>query len=203
MAVQTAKQVKQKQVIEKSLAIPSNFTRYGLRITPRVDLSELEVATMLRRYSFYSTDQFFHEWANPYGKGVAHRYEPMHSGKAVMDHATGLMWQKSGSKQDVSFTSAQKYISRLNRGFLGWRRFAGYDDWRLPTLEEAMSLMETKATLGMHIASVFDLQQRYIFTADEHYVDGRVWQVFYNMGFCALKSCRSYMKVRAVRSAKG
>ncbi len=201
MPAQTAKQVERKKVIEKSLAIPSNVTRYGLRTTPRVDLTEIEVMTMLRRYGFYCTDQFFHEWANPFGKGVAHRYEPLHGGKVIMDHATGLMWQQSGSKQDISFSGAQKYISRLNRGFFGWRKFAGYDDWRLPTLEEAMSLMEAKAMLGMHISSVFDFQQRYIFTADEHYVDGRIWQVFYNMGFCALKSCRSFMKVRAVRTA--
>ena len=201
MGVQSAKQVEQKVVVEQSLAMPSSFVRYGLRNMPRVDLSETDVSIMLRRYSFYSTDQFFHEWANPYGKGVAHRYEPMHDGKVIMDHATGLMWQKSGTKQDISYRKAHEYISRLNRGFWGWRKFAGYSDWRLPTLEEAMSLMEVKATQGMHISPVFDLEQRYIFTSDEYYVDGRIWLVFYNVGFCALKSSHSFMKVRAVRSA--
>jgi len=57
--------------------------------------------------------------------------------KLVIDHATGLMWQQGGSDGFMTFAAAQEYVQKLNR-----EKFAGYSDWRLPTLAEAMSLME-------------------------------------------------------------
>ncbi|MBD3305678.1 TIR domain-containing protein, partial [candidate division KSB3 bacterium] len=49
-------------------------------------------------------------------------------GDVVLDHATGLMWQKSGSTTYMSYGKAQKYVKELNH-----KQFAGYSDWRLPT----------------------------------------------------------------------
>ncbi|MCP4289089.1 MAG: DUF1566 domain-containing protein, partial [Gammaproteobacteria bacterium] len=58
-------------------------------------------------------------------------------GEVVVDHATGLMWQQSGSDDELTYEDAQKYIEKLNQ-----ERFAGYDDWRLPTVPELLSLLE-------------------------------------------------------------
>ena len=49
----------------------------------------------------------------------------------VSDLATGLMWQRSGSDDGIHHKNRQAYIKKLNQ-----EKFAGYDDWRLPTTEE-------------------------------------------------------------------
>jgi hypothetical protein len=56
----------------------------------------------------------------------------------MVDRATGLMWQQAGSAEEMSFAEAGMYVAQLNAG----NGFAGYRGWRLPTLEEAMSLIE-------------------------------------------------------------
>ena len=82
--------------------------------------------------------------------------------KVVLDRASGLMWQQSGSANEISYGEAKEYVARLNSD-----QFAGYNDWRLPTLEEAMSLMEpTEKNSGMYNDPVFDNTQRWIWTSD-------------------------------------
>ena len=72
------------------------------------------------------------------------------------------MWQQSGSDCDMGLHSAKDQIDDLNRA-----GFAGHSDWRLPTLEEAMSLVEPeKNDAGLHIDSLFDTKQDQIWTCD-------------------------------------
>ena len=85
------------------------------------------------------------------GKGINHLYElqEINGDKIVIDHATGLTWQQSGSSEQITYQSTPNYINRLNR-----ERFANFDDWRLPTLEEAMSLVEVKAERTVNINQI-------------------------------------------------
>ena len=57
----------------------------------------------------------------------------------VTDLETKLIWKQTDSFQDTSkwnnWFRAQEYIQSLNI-----EKFAGYSDWRMPTLEEAESL---------------------------------------------------------------
>ena len=57
----------------------------------------------------------------------------------VTDLETKLMWKQTDSFQDTSqwanWFKAHEYILGL-----GIEKFAGYTDWRMPTLEEAESL---------------------------------------------------------------
>ena len=55
----------------------------------------------------------------------------------VSDLATGLAWQRGGSPKPLSLAEARAYVQTLNR-----QRFSGHDDWRLPTVAEAASILE-------------------------------------------------------------
>ncbi|MCG3156770.1 MAG: hypothetical protein DKINENOH_03394 [bacterium] len=155
-------------------------------------LSLDEVKTMLANRGFYDN-----RW-NENGKGVAHEYETktINGDKVVLDHVTGLMWQQGGSSEYLPFASAEKYLREVNQ-----RGMAGFTDWRLPTLEEAMSLMEReKRNDDLHIAPEFDRTQRWIWTADT--VKGSAsscWVVDFYGGHCSSPRVDDTSCVRLVR----
>jgi len=64
----------------------------------------------------------------------------------VTDYSSGLMWQKEGSDHYMTFKQAERYIAYLNI-----TEFGGYYDWRLPTLDELISLIEKKSRLMGYI----------------------------------------------------
>lgn len=149
--------------------------KIALRSQPVEDLPEASVVTMLQERDFFDIER------NWMGKGIQHHYEVLerNAEELVIDHATGLMWQQGGSGNYRFFEEAQKYLAQLNR-----EKFAGYSDWRLPTLEEAMSLMEPKKNEhGLYIDPVFDKNQRWIWTADRE-ASGGAWVVDFNVGYC-------------------
>ena len=79
----------------------------------------------------------------------------------------------------MTFEQTQAYVDTLNA-----QKFAGYSDWRLPTLQEAMSLMEPTPKNGsLFIDSVFDGTQKWIWTSDKE-AASRAWFVDFNNGFC-------------------
>jgi hypothetical protein len=111
----------------------------------------------------------------------------------VIDYATGLTWQQSGSPDSMSYTNAEKFVRDLND-----KKFAGHSDWRLPTLEEAMSLMEPKKHGELYINPIFDHEQRRIWTADKSSA-GSAWGVFFDDGYCFNLDLYDFYYVRAVR----
>ena len=144
-----------------------------LRTQPLDDLSEDEVKIMIKEKGYFDYE------LNPSGTGISHNYEIRADGKVVYDHATGLAWQQSGSDDEKPYEDAKSYIKALNR-----QSFAGYSDWRLPTLEEAMSLMEPSKKNGkLYIDSVFDKTQRWIWTSDL-YDASSAWVVGFSLGYC-------------------
>jgi len=153
-------------------------------------LSEKEVKSMLVKHGFFDSD-----W-NKNGKGIAHRHkiETIAGGKIVRDEATGLMWELSGSHNYMTYADAEKYIDGLNA-----KRFAGHGDWHMPTLEEAMSLMEReKKNNGLYIDPIFDDTQQWIWTANKHSA-GRAWVVGFDFGDCYHFVLDDVYCVRAVR----
>lgn len=85
--------------------------------------------------------------------------------KVIVDQATSLMWQQSGSENSMTYNEAQEYIEILNQ-----QQFAGYTDWRLPTIEELGSLLEPQLSNGFFINPIFDEKQILCWSAD---VEGR------------------------------
>jgi hypothetical protein len=157
-------------------------------------------------------DFYCAEW-NESGKGIEHDYqvEAHEDTIVVIDQATGLMWEK-GDADDPSFSRAEEYISQLNT-----KRVAACGDWRLPTLEEAMSLLTTQEdgwTIELvsgeegirdvrvvHLDQVFDRGYYVIWTSDPYADDPTyVWVVFFIDGKCGIQ--RKYVGacVKAVRS---
>ncbi len=143
---------------------------------------------------------FFDSWRNEKGIGLANRYESQKiAGEpVVLDRATGLMWQKGGSPHEMSFTAGAEYIRTFNE-----TKFAGFSDWRLPTLEEAMSLMEPKAYGDLHIEPIFDQKQKLIWTVDKENAS-MAWVVNFQGGLCDTRDVGNSLGkyVRAVRTMR-
>ena len=100
-------------------------------------------------------------------------------GKIVVDSATGLMWHQSGSDDWVKRDDAKEWVEDLNSE----EGYAGYNDWRLPTVDEAVSLLESSMVNGgLYIDPVFSKKQEWIWTGDKHEDGSEVaWRVhFYN-----------------------
>jgi hypothetical protein len=112
----------------------------------------MHIVDMLLEYDFYDSSR------NP-GGAFANRFVNNNDG-TITDHATGLMWQKSGSSF-LSNRRAKKYIEQLNG-----QRFAGHSDWRMPTVEELASLLAPKKNNGAHINPVFDHRRTLCWTID-------------------------------------
>jgi hypothetical protein len=162
-----------------------------LRNKPVENLTEDEVRSIIKKYDFYCSREV--KWSNLEGKGITHDFIPQQNGQVIFDRATGLMWQQSGSGL-MTFEQAQKYVEVLNS-----QKFAGFSDWRLPTLEEAMSLMEPKMNNRLYLDPVFDRKQAWIWTADKLSA-GRAWRVGFYDGVCSRLGIDSGLYVRAVRS---
>lgn len=185
-------------VAPKSSVSAKSLPTLQLRAQPKDTLSGEAVKAMLKQYDFYCAERdWSKDWSNPQGKGTNHRYELQQQGKVVIDRATGLMWQQSGSPKSMSYENAKAYVTQLNK-----EGFAGFNNWRLPTLEEAMSLMEPKQLNGdFYIDSKFDETQSWIWTADT-YSAGRAWSVYFSYGHCFHGGIGSSVFVRAVRSGQ-
>lgn len=143
---------------------------------------------------------FFDSGKNKVGNGLFHLYEQIieRNEHTIVDHATGLIWQQAGSSDRLNYTDAEAYVYKLNN-----QKFAGYNDWRLPTLEEAMSLIEPTTKHGdLYIDPVFDKTQNFIWTADKPLIDC-VWHVSFFSGVCSFYDVKNRTNhVRAVRSGQ-
>ena len=177
-------------VLLSALTIQSaeeNPQRVNLRTSYR-NLSVSEAESMPEIYI-----RKFDEWGFYGHSTIIHNYEKksIKGGNVVIDHATGLMWLQSGSKEYMQWNAANGWVRKLNT-----LKYAGYSDWRLPTIEEAASLLEPGKTNALHIDPIFDEEQWGIWSGDKH--GGNTWSVYFSLGNVRWRYKNRY--VRPVRS---
>ena len=100
----------------------------------------------------------------------------------VVDNATGLMWHQGGSDDRMEWDKAKEWVRSLNG-----RGYAGYHDWKLPTLEEAASLLESNKRNDLYIDPIFSNKQGWIWTGDKFEIKGR-WDVRFDRFFNCIQS---------------
>jgi len=148
--------------------LPADLIRVTLNSTPR-DMQEKDVDAIIRSGNFFDTQY------NIKGR-FANFLVDNNDGLTVTDKVTGIMWQRGGCDIN-SIRKIQGYIKKMNDS-----RFAGYDNWRLPSMEEALSLMEAEQNdKGLYLHKCFSANQPFIFLAGRR-DPGGYWFCDYKQG---------------------
>jgi hypothetical protein len=87
-------------------------------------------------------------------------------GGTVTDNVTGLVWQRKGTPS-LYYWEAQKRIEKLNS-----QKFGGHETWRIPTLEEMCSLLDSAKKFQRYYSpSVFDNAESPCWSSDVDELD--------------------------------
>ncbi|MBV5316547.1 MAG: DUF1566 domain-containing protein [Desulfobulbaceae bacterium] len=133
------------------------------------ELSEEDVVALIKQYNFAEQER------NPQGT-FPHVLVDNGDGLTVTDRATGLMWQRAGT-DIMSNRSMKREVARINH-----EQFAGYADWRLPSMAEALSLLENdKMANDQYLHRCFSGEQPFVFV-DAIRKPGGQWFVDYKQG---------------------
>ncbi|OIP44598.1 MAG: serine/threonine protein kinase [Deltaproteobacteria bacterium CG_4_10_14_3_um_filter_60_8] len=113
----------------------------------------------------------------------------------VVDRATALIWQRRGSEFPLTWEQAHAYVEWLNR-----ERLSGRTGWRLPTVDELLSLLEPVNELGDYCQPTpFDPSKRWLWSIDRRSFVA-AWYVNMDTGFVGWQDFSCFYYVRAVCS---
>ena len=176
-------------------AQPPLLERLGVSEVERVALRGVPTTLTRERLSAALVGHgMFDAWINPAGPGIDNRFEVVVRNEAmvVKDATTGLVWQHGGS-EGLDLAQAEEALAALNAS-----GHAGYRDWRLPTAEEAASLMEKTPIDRRHIDPVFGRGVNFIWTADRT-PSGDAYVAYWFDGRLATERLDFHAWLRAVR----
>ncbi|MCP4150535.1 MAG: DUF1566 domain-containing protein, partial [bacterium] len=155
--VERLKEIEKKKLLASRIRLRSKYTT----------LSKGQVKTMLRKYNFY--DKYYNRTGH--FKHIL-KLQTINETKVVLDKTTGLIWHQAGSPEYMKFDLAQKWVEALNE-----QQYAGHSNWRMPTLEEAASLMENKENYhGLFLSTLFSNELKYSFSGDKS-DDNKIWAI--------------------------
>lgn len=134
--------------------------------TPLPDLKQVRLnpdagkITKVQTEYLISRHNFFDSHTNPDGCFDNHLIDNG-DGVTVTDAVTGIMWQRQGC--DISSVrGVKRYAQKMNR-----ENFAGFNNWRLPGMEEALSLLEPqKNSKDLYLHPCFSAEQSFICLAE-------------------------------------
>lgn len=115
--------------------------------------------------------------------------------ETMVDHATGLVWQLRGTSYPLSFSEALAYAEKLNS-----QEFQGLRHWRLPTVNELLSVLPDAACKALFAHKPASQAVKWLWSCDRH-GHHESWYVNMDMGFAGVQdiTCRNH--VRAVCTA--
>jgi hypothetical protein len=192
---------------ERRLIEKENYTKTTQHVNLRSSYKTLSVSQVhstpnvsmrkIDEYGFYGHSIINHDY----------NFKTIGGDMVVVDNTTGLMWHQNGSSYKMNCEkpllpvpivgrNTKKWFKKLNR-----KGYAGYHDWRLPTVEEAASLLESSKRNGLYIDPVFSNKQIYIWTGDRYGSKG-AWYLDFNAGAVDWTSIWNDTFVRPVRSMK-
>ena len=110
-------------------------------------LSYDEVIIMINNNDFFDFSK------NERGRGFRNNFEikKYKNNKVIIDKASDLIWQRSGSAYVLTFDQAKNWIEILNQ-----KKYFDKHEWRLPTLEEAMSFRNRYSSMNINPCQVYN-----------------------------------------------
>ena len=132
-------------------------------------INDDQIADVIRKWNFFDSE---HNLSGKFENSLISSGNP----EVIIDQRTSLMWQRDGLDIN-SIRTMQRNIEALNKD-----NFAGFSDWRLPTMEEAMSLIEPEKNFkDVFLNPCFSREQPFIFVAAQR-KPGGYWFVDYKQG---------------------
>jgi len=128
------------------------FAEMKLRDKPK-KLKEQDIKAVVKKLNFFDKD--LNEEGNCPNDFVDN------GDGTITDRTTGLMWEQKGSENEKGWYHAKKYVKELNK-----KKFAGYKDWRIPTIEELYSLLQPDTNQQLYIHSVFATKPSFCWSVD-------------------------------------
>lgn len=149
-------------------------------------LDEREISEML------SAKKLFDAQRNP-GGNFRHQYEARNIDglSLILDRSTNLVWARQQNLVKMNLRKTQSWIESLNRV-----QYGGIKGWRLPTVEEAASLLERNAGGGINfLDAVFGEGIKEIWTGDR-FMESGSWTVDFQDGM--VKSAKSKSRLMSL-----
>lgn len=120
----------------------------------------------------------------------------------------GLMWKRCAEGQIVSKNNCEGKADQIYfedaMGDRKYKRYAGYNNWRVPTIEEIKSILEKRCKKPAFNLTVFPGSPNFKLwsqTRDEN-SDDKVWIMFSSTGVAVKHRLSSSAMLRLVRDVK-